>query len=101
MVGIRYLVFSVFVLLLFSCERVYQYGGYTQGFVSQRVSNIRCLAFVSLCHIQTAGRVPCSNLLKQFSVKSTASSLVYGSGYFKGSTTTVFFSFLKLRSHTA
>lgn len=90
----------VFGLLLFSFECVYQYGGYTQGFVSQGVSNIGCLALVSLCHIQTAGRIPCSNLLKQFSVKSTARCLVYGSGCFKGTTTTVCFFSLKLRSHT-
>lgn len=47
-------------VLLFVC--VYQYGGNTQGLVSQRVRDVGRLASVRLCHIQTAGRIPCSNL---------------------------------------
>lgn len=63
-----YLILScVFVECLCShLFSVYQYGGYTQGFISKRVCDVGCLAIVSLCHIQATGGIPCSNLLKQF-----------------------------------
>lgn len=59
-------VFVECVRFLMFC--LYQYGGYTQGFISQRVSDVGRLAIVSLCHIQTAGRIPRSNLLKRFTI---------------------------------
>lgn len=85
---------------VFSFSRVYQYGGYTQGFVSQRVSDVRCLAFVSLCHIESTGRIPSSNLLKQASVKSI-SPVVQQIKHFKVSRPIFCFLGLKLRSRRA
>ena len=41
---------------------VYQYGGDTEGFVSQRVCDVGCLALVVVRHVQATGRVPRSYL---------------------------------------
>lgn len=62
---------------------LYQYGGYTQGFISQRVRDVGRLAVVSLCHIQPARRIPRSNLLKQFTLEFGSICLVYRKQWFK------------------